>query len=311
MFSEILKIKFGSHLYGTNTENSDTDYSGIFIADEDYYFGLKSINESDFSVVDKDDRGKNTKDALDFKLYEIRSFAKLSLQNNPNILEHLFVNDENIEFVDDLGLQLLNNAHLFPHKGACEKYVGYAKSQKHKMVVKRENHEELFLAKDYLSNQDQNLYMVELKINDLKNMPFIKEDDVHFIIGDLSFQKHLRVKKVLESITERLDKLTNRHELILKHGYDTKFAMHLLRLLLEGKELLNTGKIEFPLKKKDFLLDVKKGRYTINEIMSISEQFENEILIDKENSKLPNAPSFDDANNLVKKIVKECFNIKN
>lgn len=27
----IVKMKFGSHLYGTNTEDSDVDYKGVFL----------------------------------------------------------------------------------------------------------------------------------------------------------------------------------------------------------------------------------------------------------------------------------------
>lgn len=39
---------------------------------------------------------------------------------------------------------------------------------------------------------------------------------------------------------------TNRPELIAAHGYDTKFAMHALRLGFQGVELLRTGRITLP-----------------------------------------------------------------
>jgi uncharacterized protein len=35
---------------------------------------------------------------------------------------------------------------------------------------------------------------------------------------------------------------TNRPELVAVHGYDTKYAMHALRLGLQGIELLTTGR---------------------------------------------------------------------
>jgi predicted nucleotidyltransferase len=38
------------------------------------------------------DNGKNASDAVDFKMYELRNYVKLALQNNPNILELLFTN---------------------------------------------------------------------------------------------------------------------------------------------------------------------------------------------------------------------------
>ena len=40
---------------------------------------------------------------------------------------------------------------------------------------------------------------------------------------------------------------TNRPELIAAHGYDTKFAMHALRLGVQGVELLRTGRITLPI----------------------------------------------------------------
>ena len=39
---------------------------------------------------------------------------------------------------------------------------------------------------------------------------------------------------------------TNRPELVAEHGYDTKHAMHALRLGLQGVELLSTGRITLP-----------------------------------------------------------------
>lgn len=39
---------------------------------------------------------------------------------------------------------------------------------------------------------------------------------------------------------------TNRPELVAEHGYDTKFAMHALRLGAQGVELLTTGRITLP-----------------------------------------------------------------
>lgn len=40
---------------------------------------------------------------------------------------------------------------------------------------------------------------------------------------------------------------TNRPELVAAHGYDTKFAMHALRLGVQGVELLRTGRITLPI----------------------------------------------------------------
>jgi len=306
--NKILKIRTGSHLYGTNTPESDEDFSGIFIADEDYYFGLKKLenDELDLSVESRDERGKNTSEALDYKLYEIRKLATLALTNNPNIIEHLFVNQENILYADNYANMLLRNAHLFPHKGVYDKFIGYANSQKHKMIIKLENYEQLSAALEFFKQQESNEYIVMFR-DDPKVKKFFTEKGSHFIIGDLNFQKHLMVKKVVFALNDRLSKITNRNELVLKYGYDTKFASHLIRLLSEGGTLLETGKLEFPLYNADFLLQIKQGKFELEQILSIAENLELELGRSKEKSLLPDEPQFEKVNDLVKQITRSFF----
>lgn len=306
----ILKIRTGSHLYGTNTPESDEDFSGIFIADEDYYFGLKSIEELDLSTEHKNEFGKNTSDAIDYKLYEIKKFARLALTNNPNIIEHLFVNRENILYANNYANMLLRNAHLFPNKGAYDKFIGYANSQRHKMIIKLDNYEQLAAALEFFKEQEPNEYAVMFR-DDPRVKKFFTEKGSHFIIGDLNFQKHLMVKKIVFSLNDRLSKITNRNELVLKYGYDTKFASHLIRLLSEGETLLETGELEFPLPNADFLLKIKRGEFELQEILDIADVFEKILADAKEKSSLPDEPRFEEVNELIKQITKSFFWRKN
>lgn len=43
--NKILEIRSGSHLYGLNTENSDEDYIGIFLAPVEYHLGLQKVEQ--------------------------------------------------------------------------------------------------------------------------------------------------------------------------------------------------------------------------------------------------------------------------
>src|ERR1700748_3374243 len=54
---------------------------------------------------------------------------------------------------------------------------------------------------------------------------------------------------------------TNRPELVAAHGYDTKYAMHALRLGLQGIELLTTGRITLPVPEPDraYLRSIRRG----------------------------------------------------
>ena len=74
-------------------------------------------------------------------------------------------------------------------------------------------------------------------------------------IGGLNFNLNVKISDVYNSVCERLKKASHRSEGWTKYGLDLKFCSHCIRLMLEGKELLETGKIEFPLKDRELLLD--------------------------------------------------------
>ena len=79
-----------------------------------------------------------------------------------------------------------------------------------------------------------------------------------------------------------------------RYGFDTKFASNLIRLILEGKELVSTGEIVFPLAYKQTILDIKQGLWTIKEVLDYAEQLEAETDVAVEKSDLPSKPRFDE-----------------
>ncbi len=290
--NKILEIKVGSHLYGTNTPKSDEDFSGVFLPTKEFIFGFRKVEEVNLSITDKDEAGKNTEHAVDRKLYEFRKFVKLALDNNPNIIEQVFVNEANIVYINEVGRALLAKRHRFPHKGLLQKFKGYAFSQKHKMVIRSDKFHQLDNALKYLKDYAKpKELLIEFKD---KRLPFITFNKDYCVIGDLNLQKGIYVKKALNMIEERISKVGNRKNLITKYGFDTKFASNLIRLLIEGNELMSTGEIIFPLSSKDLLLDIKQGKWTIKEVLDYAEQLESEMESVAKKSDLPNKPRFDE-----------------
>jgi predicted nucleotidyltransferase len=306
----ILKIKVGSNLYGTNTPESDEDYSGIFIANKDYHLGLKRIDEVDLSVIcKKENSTKNSKDAIDFKLYELKKFIKLASDCNPNIIEQLFVNPENILFKNIFGNHLIINKHKFLHKGLKEKFIGYALSQRKKMQIKLDNRKSLNYFIETFTNDDSRI-LAELDYNKYESKNFIVKKE-HIKIGDINFAKTYKVKRVYKDVQNRLKSFTHRKSLMDAHGFDTKFASHLIRLLLEGIELLSTGDLIFPLTHKDKILDIKKGKLTLKEVLQYSDDLEEDIRVAVEKSDLPCKKRFDEINDLCMTLFYEFYNKRN
>lgn len=302
---KILEYRVGSHLYGTNTPTSDEDFSGVFVAPEEYYLGLKTVEEVDLSVVSKAPDGKNNPDAVDRKLYEFRKFVRLSLENNPNVLEQLFVNKQNLLYVNQLGFDLLDHRHLFLHRGLQQKFLGYSFSQKHKMIIRTDKFYELKNAYDWMMDFNKpETYMVELKD---KQLPFMVFKAKHVTIGDCDFELTRQLRWVVKKISERLDKVGNRKELYLNKGYDTKFASHFVRLLMEGMELLETGALQFPLKDRELILEIKDGKWKLNDVLKLGEEIERWVPKLAAKSKLPAHPQHEKVNDLMIRMLKRHF----
>lgn len=53
-----------------------------------------------------------------------------------------------------------------------------------------------------------------------------------------------------------------RPELVEKYGYDTKFAMHSVRMMVECRDLLTVGAVQFPSTELELLLKIRRGEVT-------------------------------------------------
>jgi len=72
-----------------------------------------------------------------------------------------------------------------------------------------------------------------------------------------------------------------------KFGYDTKAAMHCLRLYLECAELMEAGRITLPRPERDYLVEVRSGAWTAEKFLSEAQRLRKEAELAALNSKLP------------------------
>jgi hypothetical protein len=70
----------------------------------------------------------------------------------------------------------------------------------------------------------------------------------------------------------------HRAELEDKYGYDTKYAMHVIRLYGEAKELMEYGRITLPRPNRDELIEIRKGKYSLPQIRELGARLESEAL---------------------------------
>lgn len=74
-------------------------------------------------------------------------------------------------------------------------------------------------------------------------------------------------------------KHTNRPELIEKYGYDTKYAMHMLRLGIQGMEYMETGAVELPMRPdwRRYLQEVRAGKVELEHVLTLADMLEDEL----------------------------------
>ena len=204
----------GSHLYGTNIESSDKDFVGIFIPPEEYLIGILNTE-----IVDMSTKTEIKKDTTDVQYYSLAKFTRLALDNNPNILELLFVNKDQTTLSTPISDELLSLKKHFLSKNVKNRFLGYAFSQRHKMLIKLEHYDLIEKGLDFLEKSDI-MYLNELPVNPYfirvaENTTALKGTDTI-----INFPTTTSIKKAKSMLEARKRKFGNRTELISKYGYD-------------------------------------------------------------------------------------------
>ena len=104
------------------------------------------------------------------------------------------------------------------------------------------------------------------------------------------FLGYLKAQKA--AMTGQAGAHTNRPELVAVHGYDTKYAMHALRLGLQGIELLTTGRITLPVPPphRDTLRAVRRGDLQLADVLDLITGAEARLTELRDSSALPEQP---------------------
>lgn len=210
-----MEVVMGSVAYGVSNDNSDTDIYGFCIPDRSNVFPhiageiqgfgnqVQKFNQYQQHHV----RDNNIE--YDFTIYSIVKYFQLCMENNPNVIDSLFVPRRCIVYSTQVGELVRENRKMFLHKGAWHKFKGYAYSQLHK---------------------------AENSVPELG---------------------------------------TKRREDYDKHGYSTKFAYHVVRLVSEVEMILAEGDLDLT-RNREQLKSIRRGEWSKEQIR--------EFFIEKEKS---------------------------
>ena len=96
----------------------------------------------------------------------------------------------------------------------------------------------------------------------------------------------------------RGQKRVNRPELVDAHGFDTKYAMHALRLGYQGVELLQTRRVTLPMPELDRsrVMAVRRGERSFGEVVEEIGEVEQRLEAALEQTAFPDSPDDDAVN---------------
>jgi predicted nucleotidyltransferase len=273
----------------------DIDLMGFTFGEPENYFGLREWGS----------RGtKETRQGVyDVVLYEIRKAVSLLLQGNPNILSMLWVRSSDVLVSEPAAPQLVFNRSLFVGKHVYNAFAGYAHAQLEKMETR--DPAEL---REYLAVTAELKYRGAHPNHKGESVPYPES------VGRLETKNVINwtTEKLLQRLKHFQHKGENlgymgdkRKHLVLEHGYDSKNAAHLIRLLRMCIEFLQTGELIVFRPDAAELLDIKRGRWPLADVKTLSADLFEAAKVARDASTLPDEPDRQGAERLLVQLVRE------
>jgi len=306
----IYLVRHGSHAYGTNTPDSDVDEKGVCVLrDPKFYIGFSKFDQKDGGWSDDADR----------QIYDIRKFVRLALACNPNIIEILFVTEDDVLKITPAGQLLRDNREMFLSRRAAKTFTGYALSQ----LKKVKNHKKWIDNPPSEPNPAEHVHMHALMAGDRWTREF---DDHKFTVEVSSTLREISPvsithidKKAMSGEQKKWDQYaewkTNRNPVRAgmekAYGFDGKHASHLIRLLRMGEEILRDGVVKVRRPDASNLLAIRAGDFSYDDLLADAEATLERIDKLVKSSPLPADPDYDGAEELVMALITDVISFGN
>jgi predicted nucleotidyltransferase len=364
----------GSHSYGMARPESDIDVRGWVIPPKEYFFSFHKRFEqteqkwtiNDFPWIEELTRyigihglEIQASEPIDSCIYNVQKFVKLAANCNPNIIDLLYTDEEDILHMSELGAALRRKRDLFLTARAHYTFTGYAVAQ-----LKRINTHRRWLlnpptgipvrgdfglperttipadqreAAEKLIEKQVRLWLLEEAEIDATIVQTIQDDIAEAMASILAgkdfretvrqaaaewlgmsenfidvLQREKRYKQAKNEWDQYQGWLKNRNparaRLEAKHGYDTKHASHLVRLLLQAEEILREGWLTIKDKARaEFLTQIRNGSMTYEEVVQFADESMKRLekLYKSNDLAVPKKPDIEEIDDMMMSIILE------
>ena len=326
--NKILEVKFGSHLYGTNNENSDLDFKAIYLPTARDIV-LHTYEKTKVITRQKKDGERNTKDDIDIEIFSLDRFLDQLMEGQTWALDMLFAFNSTYYTAEGMSImgEIFKNKDRLLTKN-INAFVGYARKQAAKYGIKGTRMDalkntvallETFNNYDKLEMHADAIYKLVAESKELVSLektPLIEVVEIP-AVGKPEMIPHLVVcnRKIGFTSTVKLAKdcfgkiLSGYGDRAIKAnlagGKDWKAISHAVRVNSEALELLKTGHITFPRPDRELLLQIKEARMDWDKVAELIEIGVAELHEEQAKSSMRAEPDYDWANDFVYKIYSE------
>jgi hypothetical protein len=307
-------MRFGSHIYGTDTPESDQDFKVVYIPDAESILLGESRDSQNVSTKPRGQL-KNSPEDVDIEIFSVKEYLRLLMEGQTMALDMLFNTKEHLIYTTPHWDKIIHHRGQFIHSGVSA-FAGYCKTQASKYGIKGSRIAALTTTTNWLSQfTDPHMRLSSvwdriktelvdaqkpgeerfLELVDIKGPK--DEMEQHLEVCAKAFAKHVTIKYILDSLLKALDAYGDRARKAARNeGVDWKAMMHAVRVCSEARELLTTGHITFPRPDSELLLKIRKGGpeqggMASKDVSAIIEQGLEELIPLEASSGLPKKPN--------------------
>lgn len=312
----IVEIKFGSHLYGTNTPSSDLDLKAVHIPDGKDILLQRVRGSVGFDQRAKEPGEKNVSSDIDHESYSLQKYLTLLSEGQTVALDMLFAPSWALTMkAAPLWRTIFHHRHRLITKKSSS-FLGYCRTQANKYGIRgsrvaavREAVKLLEIGMLYHSPASKLSVLAGLLEGPDGQFEFSSIVDQtmpngtkvrHWEICNRKMPYTASIKSAHDLMTRMVAEYGERALLAERNeGIDWKALSHAVRVGEEAKELLQTGEITFPLPYKAEILAIKLGQIPYAEVAGRIEALLDEVERLAPLSGLPDEPDHDLIDELV------------
>ncbi len=276
----IVRIKFGSTLYGTSTPASDLDFKSVFVPTRRDIL-LQRVKGSVSTQRPKAEGEKNYAGEVDENAYSLQRYLGLAAEGQTVALDVLFAPRWAMVEPPSWEWSVIeeNRHRLITRKSAA--FLGYCRQQANKYGIKGSRvaaaRTALELLRQRLETRGTTAKLAEIQADitaataTTEHMALLDIEGATDVNGVRRTVRHWEVCNRKMPLTQTIN---GAHEVMRRiveeyghrarqaesnQGVDWKALSHAVRVGRQAIELLSTGSVSFPRPERDHLIDIKTG----------------------------------------------------